>query len=299
MEGKLIAIVGPTASGKTALAQHLASVFGGEIVNADSRQIYKGMDIGTAKLTQPTTNDQRLTTIHLIDVVEPNEEFTVADYKKLAIQTINDITSREKIPFLVGGTGLYIKAIVDNLEFPWVPPQRELRKKLEKKSEGELYEMLKKRDPLTARTIDRYNKRRLMRALEVVFATGESFFGQIKKGPKLYETLQIAIDIPKEKLFQHIETRTQEMIQDGLEREVKTLIKKYGWTNVLSNTIGYKEWKEFFQGMSSKDKVASEIVKNTKLLVKKQLTWFRAQKSIHWVKDEKEAEKAVKKFFKT
>lgn len=301
---KLIVILGPTASGKTALAHSLASVFGGEIVNADSRQIYKGMNIGTAKPDlRPTTNDQRHNVYivddipyHLFNILEPNEEFSVAQYKKLAIETLQDVQARNKLLFLVGGSGLYIKAVADNLELPEVPAQKELRAMLEQRSEEELLRMLKERDIKAAQIIDTQNKRRLVRALEVIMTTGKPFSEQLQRGPKLFDTLQIALDIPREQLFQNIEQRAQQMIGQGLESEVKALVRKYGWNNVLTSTIGYKEWQNFFEGNKTLNEIKEEIIKNTKLLVKKQYTWFLKQKGIHWVKNEEEAQGLIEKF---
>lgn len=306
---KLIAIVGPTASGKTTLAEHLAGVFSGELVNADSRQVYKRMNIGTAKIirtcpsdrtfltssVKPTTNDLRPTT-HLVDIAEPNEQFTVAEYKKLAIKSINDIQGRKKLPILVGGTGLYIKAIVENLEFPRVPAQKELRAELEKESTEELYRRIEAIDPKTAKTIDRFNRRRLVRALEVILTTKKSFSEEKAQGSKMYDALQIAIDTPKEILFQNIEKRVQEMIFNGLEGEVRLLLKRYGWTNTLRASIGYKEWKGYFEGEKSREDLVKEIIRNTKYLAKKQLTWFKHREGIRWVKNIQEACLLVKQF---
>lgn len=324
---KLLVILGPTASGKTALAHHLAGVFGGEIVNADSRQIYKGLAIATAKpnfskakkfpvsklclrSTPPTAESQfpinsQFPIYHvggipyyLFDVINPDQEFSVAKFKKLAIKTIKDIQAREKLPLLVGGTGLYIKAIVDNLQIPEVPAQKKLRQDLEGKSEEELFAMLKAIDPEGANIIDKKNKRRLIRALEVNIATGKPFSRELKRGPQLFQTLQLGIDIPKEELFKHIASRTQQMIDEGLEQEIKTLIEQYGWNNLLQSTIGYKEWQGFFEKQKTLEQIKDEIIKNTKALVKKQLTWFRAQKGIHWVKSEKEAQDIIAQFLK-
>lgn len=285
---KLIVILGPTASGKTALAHSLASVFDGEIINADSRQMYKKLTVGTAK---PNYKDSPIP-YHLFDIVEPNQEFSVADYKKLAIAAIEDIHKRQRLPFLVGGSGLYIQAIVDNLELPEVPAQKELRTMLEQKNEEELLEMLKERDLKAAQIIDSANKRRLIRALEVIMTTGKPFSSQLKKGPVLFDTLQLALDIPKKQLFKNIEKRTQEMIDQGLEQEIRRLVEAYGWNNLLLSTIGYKEW----QGNRKIEEIKKEITKNTKLLVKKQYTWFLKQEGIHWIRDRKEAQNIVKNF---
>ena len=283
---KLIVILGPTASGKTALAEYLASVFDGELINADSRQIYRDMNIGTAK-----TPD-----IHLIDIKNPNQSFSVAQYKKLAINIINDIIKRKKIPILAGGTGLYIKAVIKNLNIPLVPAQKNLRRDLEKQSTEELFNQLQKCDPKGALHIDRHNKRRLIRALEVTLASNSAFSVQAKKQSPLFEYIQIGMDVKKEDLLLRIRKRTSDMIENGLEKEVCTLVGKYGWTNILLTTIGYKEWQRFFEGKITREDVYEKIIGNSKKYVKKQYTWFNADKTIKWIKGKDEAVGLVKKF---
>ncbi len=313
---KLIVILGPTASGKTALAHELAGVFGGEIINADSRQIYKELTIGTAKPNFSTAKEASISkkqfpnkfkipiyqiqkiSYYLFDAINPDQDFSVANYKKLAIEVIKDIQARGKLPFLVGGTGLYIKAILDNLQIPEVPAQKEIREELERKSEQELYQMLKNNDPESAKRIDNDNKRRLIRALEVTMITGKPFSKQLKKGPELFQILQLGIDIPKNQLVANINQRAQEMIAQGLEKEVKALVDKYGWNNLLLGTIGYKEWQGFFEKQKTLEQVKDDIIKNTKALVKKQYTWFAKQKGIHWVKNLKEAQADIQQFLK-
>lgn len=270
---KLIVILGPTASGKSKWAEILARKFDGEIVSADSRQIYRGMDIGTAKSDgcsrhpeasaasrripwneegpRATTNNHGIAAslprcpltgsgnigvaprndktipCYLIDIINPDEEFSLAQYKKLAIKTIKDIQKRGKIPFLVGGTGLYIQAVVDNLKIPVVKADKKLRKKLEKKTNAQLLAHLKKLDPQTAKAIDANNKRRLIRALEVCLATGKPFSAQRIKGKPFFDILQIGIKVPREELYQKIDRRVEKMIKIGLVEEVKELVEKY------------------------------------------------------------------------
>ena len=241
---KLIVILGPTASGKTGLAIKLAKKFNGEIVSADSGQVYKEMDIGTVK---PTKEEIRKVPHYLINVVRPNREFNVAIYKKVATKAIKDIQKRGKLPFLVGGTGLYIQAVVDNIDFPKVAPQKKIRKKLERKTPQELFKIYKKLDPKGAKFIDKHNKRRLIRAIEVCKATKESFWQKRKKGKQLFDTLQIGIKLPREKLKTRIEKRVKEKLKEGLEKEVKTIIRKYGWGILSLQLIGYRDWKWFFE----------------------------------------------------
>jgi tRNA dimethylallyltransferase len=288
---KLIIILGPTATGKTALAVNLAKKFKGEIVSADSRQIYEEMDIGTAK---PTKKERKSVPYYLIDILPINRDFNVAIYKRLAVQAVKEIQKMGKLPFLVGGTGLYIKAVVDNLKFPKVLPQKKLREKLEKESEKKLFEIYKKMDPKGAKTIDKENKRRLIRAIEVSKTTGEAFWNQRKKGKSLFDVLEIGIKIEKEELKKRIEKRIEKMLKRGLEREVKNLVKKYGWIPPLQ-TIGYQEWRGFFENKITREEVENLIAKHTIQFAKRQMTWFKKDKRIHWIKTQEEAEKLIKK----
>jgi len=289
---KLIVILGPTAVGKTELAVKLAKKFKGEIVSTDSRQVYKEMSIGTAR---PTKKETEGIPYYLIDVVYPKEEFNVAIYKKLAVQKIKEIQKQEKLPFLVGGTGLYIRSVVDNIEFPKVLPQKKLREKLEKKTKKELFKVYKKLDPIGAKFIDKENKRRLIRAIEVCKITKKSFWEQRKKGEPLFVILQIGIRLPKNKLKKRIKKRTEKMFKENLEKEVKLLIKKYGWIPSLQ-TIGYQEWKDYFEEKTKRDEVKEKIVLHTLQFAKRQITWFKRDKRIHWIKNYREVEKLIKKF---
>ena len=251
---KLIVILGPTAVGKTDLAIKLAKKFNGEIVSADSRQVYKEMNIGTAKPKKSQILNLKSQKYlvkeiphYLIDIAFPNEEFNVAIYKRLATKAIKDIQKRGKLPFLVGGTGLYIWSIIDNLKFPKVPSQERLRKELEKKSLKELFEIYKNLDPEGARYIEKENKRRLIRAIEVCKVSSKSFWKQRKKKKLLFDVLQIGIKLPKGDLKKRISERVKKMFNLGLEKEVKTLVKKYGWDIKPVQTIGYQEFKDFFE----------------------------------------------------
>jgi len=203
-------------------------------------------------------------------------------YKQKAIEIINQIHERGHLPILAGGTGLYIKAIVDNLDFPTVAPNYKLRNKLEKKSLEELYEEYKKIDKEGAKQIDKDNKRRLIRAIEVCLATGEPFFKE-RKGAQLFDVLQIGIDIPKKELDKRIEKRVNKMFEQGLEKEVKKLYKKYGYTIPIMKTIGYQEWENYFKGLETKEEVKKRIVSNTIAFAKRQMTWFKRDKNIKWV----------------
>lgn len=315
---KLIVILGPTASGKSELAVKIAQKFsaiggptygwnGAEIISADSRQIYKGMNIGTAKppgkwLTKKGKKyfSYKTITHHLVDFLEPNKNFTVAEYKKQALRIIGDIIKRKKLPILAGGTGLYIKAIVDNLAVPSVPPQPKLRKKLEKllaqHGVDYLFKKLIEKDPEAAYIIDPKNPRRLIRALEITLASKTPFSQQRKQGKQLFDTLQIGITQPKELLLSRINKRADIMMKEGLLREVKRLIKKYGENNQAFDAIGYREFIAYSKGKIALEDAIEIMKKNTWQYAKRQITWFKADHRIHWIKNYKEAEILIKKF---
>ena len=301
---KLIVILGQTAVGKTKLAIKLAKKFNGAIVSADSRQVYKKMNIGTAK---PTKKEMRGIPYHLIDIIWPDQEFNVVIYKKIALQKIKETQEKRKLPFLVGGTGLYIQSIVDNIKFPRVSPQKKLRKKLELRTEKELFKIYKKLDPEGAKFIDKKNKRRLIRAIEVSKVGGFPFWKKRKKGKPLFDVLQIGLLLEKECLKEEIKERIEKMLKMGLEKEVQGLVKKYGWFPALQ-TIGYQEWFSLVKASENKRKISFSLTKNEREKVKekiqlhtiqfakRQMTWFKRDKRIKWIKNYKEAEKLVKNF---
>jgi len=274
---RLIVVLGPTASGKTDLAIDLARKFNGEIVCADSRTIYKGMDIGTAK-----PKNLKGIPHHLIDIVSPDEEYNAALFKKDAIKIINEIIERGKNPILAGGTGLYIKAVVENLDFPQVKADEKLRKRLEKKSIEELFKMYQELDSEGAEIIDGNNKRRLIRAIEVSLATKESFFRE-RKGEPLYDVRQIGIKTDKDELEERIRKRVDKMTKQGLEKEVKKLSKKYGFNVYPMQTIGYREWEDYFDKKETLENTIEKIKINTIKFAKRQLTWFKKDNTIEWI----------------
>ncbi|MFA5754866.1 MAG: tRNA (adenosine(37)-N6)-dimethylallyltransferase MiaA [Candidatus Paceibacterota bacterium] len=270
---KLVVILGPTASGKTNLAIKLVKKFNGEIVSADSRQIYKGMDIGTAK---PKDFPHKM-----IDIVNPKEDFNVAIYKEMAVKEIENIIKKGKVPFLVGGTGLYIKSIVDNYAFPKLESDKGLRDKLEKKTIEQLFLMYQKLDKEGSKRIDKKNKRRLIRAIEVSLNLKDGFFKERKDEP-MYDVLQIGIK--SKDINEKIEKRVKSMIKDGLEAEAKKINKKYGETN----TIGYQEWNS--------PNPKESIILNTIKFSKRQMTWFKKDKRIKWISNYSEAKDKISKF---
>jgi len=294
---KIIAIVGPTASGKTTLAITLAQTFNGEIISADSRQIYRGMDIGTAK---PTAEELAAIPHHLIDMKNPNEPYSVADYKTDAIAAIEDILGRRKLPIIVGGTGLYIKAVLENLDIPKTVANPGLRATLEKEIEGKglaaLFEKLVALDPEAAYIVDPKNPRRVVRALEVAITTGEPFTAQRKKNDPLFDALVIGLDPAPEILRERINRRIDEMMRDGLVEEVTVLVKKYSADQVAFDAIGYREIIEHLNGVSTLAAAIAEMKMNTWHYAKRQMTWFKKDKTVHWIKAQGEATALVKNF---
>lgn len=288
---KLIVILGPTASGKSKIAVKLAKKFNGEIISADSRQVYRGLDIGTGKITK---KEMQSIPHHLLDIALPNKIFTVTRYKKLALKAINKIFKKKKIPILCGGTGFYIQAVIDGIIIPEVEPDWKIREKLEKETAEELFKKLKKLDPKRAKIIERKNKRRLIRALEIIIKTKKSV-PLVRKKPLPYPVLMLGIKIEKENLESAIRKRVEKMFRMGLEKEVENLIKKYGWVPALQ-TIGYQEWEEYFTGRLDKKEVRDLIILHTKQFAKRQMTWFKRDKRICWIKKQPEAEKLVKKW---
>lgn len=288
MSKKLIVILGPTASGKSEIAVKLAKKFNGEVISADSRQTYKGMNIGTGKVTKKEMGN---IPHYLLDVASPKRRFTVVQYRKLALKALNKIFKKGKIPILCGGTGFYIQALIDGIIIPEVKPDWRLRFGLEQLTTEELFNKLKKLDPKRAKTIEKKNKRRLIRALEIVIKTKKPV-PILKKSPVPYPVLIIGT---KKGTGTEIMKRVDKMFKQELENEAKILVKKYGWVPALQ-TIGYQEWKEYFEGKTSKKEVKDLIVLHTRQYAKRQITWFKKDKRIHWVKDYKKTEKLVKEF---
>lgn len=308
-KNKLIVILGPTASGKTDMAIKLAQKFNGEIVCADSRQIYREMAIGTASSVpqsqkskpksqncnskfKSSKNENSIIVDkmphHLFSIIKPNEQFSVAQYQKLAIKTIKNIQKRGKIPFLVGGTAFYIYSVVEGWQFPKLKANPELRQKLEAQSPAQLFRVLQKLDKQRAKNIDKNNKRRLIRAIEIAREFGQT--PQLQKNP-VFDCLILGVKVNQKELEQRIKKRTAAMFGQGLENEVKILVKKYGWTPVLQNTIGYSEWKDAI----TKKELQALMSLHTRQFAKRQMTWFKKDKRIRWI-TVKSAEKVAQNF---
>jgi tRNA dimethylallyltransferase len=287
---KLLVIVGPTASGKTSLAIALAKQFNGELIAADSRTIYKGMDIGTGK-------DQTFPH-RLINIVEPDETLNLADYKTKAIAAIRAAIKKGKLPILVGGTGLYVWAVVDNLLIPKVPPNEKMRVELEKKSTPALFKLLTSIDPAAAKVTGE-NKRRIIRALEVTALSGEKFSKATKKGKPLFDCLEIGISVPRVELVDRINKRVEGMMKAGFMNESLELRKKLYPPNLPAMSgIGYAELNAVIDGKKSLPEAVERIKARTRQYARRQMTWFRRDARIIWLDDPKKALTLVKKWLK-
>lgn len=292
---KLIIILGPTASGKSKLAIELAKKFEGEVVSADSRQIYREMDIGTGKVTK---KEKKGIPHYLLDVASPKRRFTVVQYRKKAREAIDKIFRKNKIPILCGGTGFYIQAVIDGIFIPEVKPDWRLRKKLVKRSSKELYKKLKKLDPQRAKTIDDKNKRRLVRALEIIIKTKKPI-PSLKKEPLPYPVLIIGIKRKEEELKKLIEKRFFQWLDQGLIKEIKHL-RQLGlsWKKIEEFGIHYRVLAQYIQKKIDHQEMIESSLKELWNYAKRQKTWFKKDKRIHWIKNQKEAKKLVKGFLK-
>lgn len=284
----LIVITGPTASGKTALSVELAKVLGGEIVNADSMQIYKYMDIGTAK---PSPEEQQGIPHHLIDILNPDEPFSVARYCECAKKAVDDIHSRGKTAVMVGGTGLYVDSFVNNIQFSEIEPDEEYRNEMERiaeeKGNGHIYKMLEDTDPESASKIEVADRKRIIRALEVYHLTGKTMTWhneQSRSVPSPYNTTIFAITMDREALYDKINRRVDIMIAEGLVDEVKSIINMGVQKDTTAmQAIGYKEIAEYLEGNITLDEATDKIKQSSRRYAKRQLTWFRRNEKIHWV----------------
>jgi len=304
MKKKLIVILGPTASGKSELAIKLAlrlgsgqakkfGIKGAEIVSADSRQVYCGMNIGTGKITKKEMSG---IPHHLLDVASPKRRFTVSQYRKLALKAIDKIFKKGKIPILCGGTGFYIQAVVDGIIIPEVKPDWRLRSNLNKFPVEKLYKILKKLDPQRAKTIEKENKRRLIRAIEIVLKTKKPV-PPLKFNPLPYPVLMLGIKREKKELSSLIEKRFFKWLRQGFLKEVLKL-KNSGlsWKRIEEFGLHYKTAAQYLQKRINKKEFIENSLKELKNYAKRQMTWFKKGKRIHWLKNYKQAEKLAKEF---
>ncbi|TSC94577.1 MAG: hypothetical protein CEN87_418 [Parcubacteria group bacterium Licking1014_1] len=304
---KLIVILGPTASGKTDLSIKLAKKFNGEIVSADSRQVYKGMDIGTGKITK---KEMQGVPHYLLDVANPKTRFTVSQFQKLALKAINKIHKKNKIPFLVGGTGFYIQSVVDDIVIPEVKPDWKLRKKLEKLNTEQLFKKLKKLDPKRTESIDKSNPRRLIRALEIVLKTGKAVpltsdvaqIGLRRTSPAL-RVLKIGIKKSNKELKKNIYKRLLKRLENNvLINEVEKLHNPpaggpgLSWKRLEEFGLEYRFVAQYLQNKIAYKEMIDKIQKESEHFTKRQMTWFKRDKKIYWIKNCKKAEKSIKNF---
>lgn len=284
---KVIVICGPTASGKTSLSIDLAKKIDGEIISCDSMQIYKDMNIGSAK---PTKEEMQGVTHYLIDYISPEERYSVARYKKEAEEAIKDILSKGKTPIVVGGTGLYVNSLVYGIEYNEIEIDMEYRNKLEKIAAKEglssLFEMAKKIDPEAMKIISKNDKKRILRVLEIYHATGKTKSEQeaeSRKNEVKYDYKVFVISMNRDKLYERINKRVDIMIEHGLIEEVKQLLKKYKKFPTAMQALGYKEVKEYLDGFIAREEMIEKIKMETRRYAKRQLTWFRRNKEAIWL----------------
>jgi tRNA dimethylallyltransferase len=293
----LIVILGPTASGKSGLAIALAQRFRGEIVSADSRQVYRGLNIGTAKVTP---QEQASVPHHLLDVADVEEIYTVSQFQKQAIEAINGILARGHLPFLVGGSPHYIQAVVDHLAIPAVPPQPGLRAQLEARPLADLLAQLEQLDPQAAASIDRNNPRRVTRALEVCLVTGQPFSAQRRMQEPLYRSLLLGLSWPRDVLYTRIDARVDERMQQGMVQEVRDLLAA-GVSHERLEALGL-EYRYISRWLRGEFADEAEMVQRLKYAIhdftRRQLTWFRKDRRIVWIggNNVEQAEAAVREF---
>jgi len=298
---RIIAIVGPTGIGKSRLALHLAPIFQGEIVSADSRQVYRYMDIGTAK---PTAEELKSVPHHLIDIVNPDDDFNLAAFQELAGQSIADIHKRNKLPFLVGGTGLYVKAVLEGWQVPRVSPDVTFRyNKAKGVGEGnvdELYQELLVADPHAAVKIDRRNVRRVIRALEVHAKSGQASSRRERKIPPPFTPLIIGLTTPRSSLYNIVDRRVDSMIERGLVKEVENLLGKgYNFTLPSMSGIGYRQIGQYLSGELTLEAAVSKIKTETHRFIRHQYAWFRlSDEKIRWFDVEQTNDSVIERTLK-
>lgn len=295
----LVVILGPTASGKTALSLRLAQALGAEIISVDSRQIYREIDIGSDKipLERVVNADGSVSMCHagvphhMIDVADPDQVYSMSDFKEDAERVIQEIHARGKVPMLVGGTGLYIRAIVQGYSVPNVPPNPELRKKyaeiVETKGADALYAMLVERDPDAAKTMHANNVPYVVRALEIVEAQGKKVSKKAAEGgASPYNVFMLGIEWPRDKLCERIDTRVDIQMSRGLMEESRALLSKYNVNLPSMSSLGAKEFDPYFKGKITLEEVAKKLKSNTRRYAKRQMTWFKKEPDVYWISGE-------------
>lgn len=283
---RVVSIVGPTASGKTGLGIALAEALAArgeraEIVNADAYQMYRGMDIGTAK---PSAAERARVPHHLLDVIDPSETMTVARFQEMARGCMADLRSRGVRPILVGGSGLYARAAIDDISFPGTDP--DVRGRLEERARtegaGVLFDELKAKDPQAAARMDPRNVRRTVRALEVIEISGRPFSASLPRYRYVIPSVQIGLDLPREELDRRIDLRTRRMREDGFTDEVRRLRSRLGAT--ACRALGYQQIIDYLDGLWDEDEAFADIARRTKRLARKQMGWFGRDPRIHWLR---------------
>ena len=283
----LVCIVGPTASGKSSLAVDLAERLDAEIVSADSMQIYRGMDILTAKVTW---EEMRGVAHHLLDFVDLDSDYSVADYVDDASRVICDIHTRGKLPVLVGGTGLYISSLIDNIQYADIPSCSSLREELNQRAQTQgllsLWKELESFDPITAQKLHPNDQKRIIRAIEIYRLSGKTkseWDALSKAEPSPYQTYQIGLTAPREFLYDRINRRVDQMIQRGMIEEAFEIYREYPESKTACQAIGYKELIPYFEGKCSLEQAAQAIKQESRRYAKRQLSWFKRDQRINWV----------------
>lgn len=289
----LIVITGPTASGKSELAVDLARAYNGEIISADSRQVYQETPIAADVISE---KEKRGIKHHLLEVAPLDYHFTAAEYQQKATRLIESIQEDDHLPFLVGGTGLYIRSIVEGYSLAGGVVDEKLRRKLQKKPLEKLVKILEKKDPDAAAAIDIANHRRVMRALEVILTNNQPLREQQKSTPPDYPILQLALDLPRVELYQRINQRVKEQLEHGLERELRALYDRYGFERLMELGLCYRQFARHFKGEIDL-KTATELTKrDTRRLAKRQLTWLRSDPKIKWIRTRRDAAYLIRTF---
>lgn len=295
---KVIVIVGPTASGKSDFAVEIANFINkqkglnAEIISADSRQVYRGMDIGTGKITKKEMSG---IPHHMLDINSPTSTFTVSHYQKKGRKIINELIKKNKVPIVCGGTGFYIDALIDGTVIPEVKPNKKLRAILSKKTTEELFIILLKKDTGRAETIDRKNPVRLIRAIEIAEALGK--VPEFKKNPLKADILFLGISLPQHVLSKRIEDRLKKRLKIGMIHEIKKLHEKgVSWKKMERFGLEYRYISRFLTGKITKKEMETQLLSEIKKYAKRQMTWFKKNKRIHWIKNKKETIGLIKSF---